>query len=163
MRKGNLGLNLLFYPIVAFALVIAGQTMLCGVLLGLVLIVEKDEWVARQSMQAFFLSLLFSVTDELLYRINNTISYTFNVSSMLTGGPSVSDVFSILRLILWLGIVVFAAMGISRVSKGQEANIPLVAPWSYKAFGYIQNIQTPPQAPFNGNNTPPAPPAPPAG
>ena len=42
----------------AFVLAILGQTLLCGMLLGFVIVIQKDEWLTKQVMQAFFLALV---------------------------------------------------------------------------------------------------------
>lgn len=55
MRKGKFGLALAFYPIAALICVIIKQPVLCALVTGLAIFVEKDEWAGRQSLQALFL------------------------------------------------------------------------------------------------------------
>ena len=63
MRKGKFNIVLPFYAIVGFVLAMLGQVLLCGLLLGFVLVAERDEWASRQCMQAFFLSLVMSIAN----------------------------------------------------------------------------------------------------
>ena len=72
MQKGKLGICLPFYAIVGLILALLGQTLLCGLLMGFVIVAEKDEWTSRQTMQAFFLSLFVSVVSYILDVLNIT-------------------------------------------------------------------------------------------
>ena len=57
MRKDRFNICISFYAVLAFVLAILGQTLLCGMLLGFVIVIQKDEWLTKQVMQAFFLLL----------------------------------------------------------------------------------------------------------
>ena len=57
MRKDRFNICISFYAVLAFVLAILGQTLLCGMLLGFVIVIQKDEWLTKQVMQAFFLGL----------------------------------------------------------------------------------------------------------
>lgn len=58
MRKDRFNICISFYAVLAFVLAILGQTLLCGMLLGFVIVIQKDEWLTKQVMQAFFLALV---------------------------------------------------------------------------------------------------------
>ena len=57
MKKDQFGITLRFYAVVGFLLALLGQTTLCMLLLGFVIVVQKDEWLIKQAIQAFLLSL----------------------------------------------------------------------------------------------------------
>lgn len=61
MRKDRFNICISFYAVLAFVLAILGQTLLCGMLLGFVIVIQKDEWLTKQVMQAFFLALVESI------------------------------------------------------------------------------------------------------
>ena len=63
MQKGKLGICLWVYPLLAFLLAIFGQPLMCLVLFLFALGAEKDEWAARQTLQAFLLALVSSLMD----------------------------------------------------------------------------------------------------
>ena len=58
MRKGTFGVVLCLYPILAFAGVILNWPLLCMICFAFALLVEKDEWTGRQTLQALGLSLV---------------------------------------------------------------------------------------------------------
>ena len=58
MRKGTFGVVLCLYPILAFAGVILNWPLLCVVCFAFALLVEKDEWAGRQTLQALGPSLI---------------------------------------------------------------------------------------------------------
>lgn len=128
MRKGNLNINYAFLASVAFILAILGQTLLCGVLLGVVMIVEKDAWLTRQSIQAFCLCFISSI----VYNVLDIFSFLYKIpliGSLLSGG--ISLVNALVRLL----ILIFAVVAIAKVSKEQEANVPVLdkfAEWAVK-------------------------------
>ncbi len=66
MQKGKYGLYLWFYAALAFILAILGQTLLCGLLLGFVIIAERDEWLTRQVIQAFCLCFFNAIVNVVL-------------------------------------------------------------------------------------------------
>lgn len=136
LRKGKLGIVLNFYPIVAFVLAILGQPLLCGLILGFVLLVEKDEWTTRQCMQALFLTLVSSV-----------LSYVFGILAYI---PIIGWLIDILIGILSLVILIFAIISLTKVVKGQEADMPVMSKWAYKAYGYMPQPPAPvmPQQPM---------------
>ena len=143
MTKGKYGIALSFYAALAFVLAILGQTLLCGLLLGFVIISEKNEWLTRQVMQAFFLTLFTAV-----------VSNVLNAIHIFRDIPFVGGVFgTILNIIegaVGLLVLVFAIIGIVKVLKDQDAGIPVFSGWANKAFGYIEQkvyTQMPPQAP----------------
>ncbi len=166
MRKGKLGLVLNFYAVMGFVLFFFGQWMLCALLCAFVLVVEKDEWTSRQCLQAFFFSFVSVVADWIRAAIptvntDDPFSFIFSLNPLAMLGSVVDFIISLL-------ILIFTIVGISRVSKGREANLPFVAKWANKAFGNIVKVQQtyqPPQAgayPYPPVQQPQSPYAPPA-
>ena len=58
MQKGKYGLYLWFYAALAFILAILGQTLLCGLLLGFVIIAERDEWLTKMCIRDRFFAFV---------------------------------------------------------------------------------------------------------
>ena len=83
MRKDRFNICISFYAVLAFVLAILGQTLLCGMLLGFVIVIQKDEWLTKQVMQAFFLALVESI-----------ISCVTNIFSGLYAIPILGIAFS---------------------------------------------------------------------
>ncbi len=145
-RKGNLGISLAFYPVVAFLLAIFGQWLMCLLVLGLVMIVEKDEWATRQCMQAFFLSFIAMIAHVI-------IGFFGGIDSIISGFLpfNLTGIFSIvyvaIEFIIYVPVFVFALIGLLNVAKGKEANVPLISGFAYKAYG-----KTSPKRTYNAPN-----------
>ena len=58
MKKDRFGISITFYAVLGFVFAILGQTLLGGLLLGFSIVAVQDEWLTRQTLQAFFLSLI---------------------------------------------------------------------------------------------------------
>ena len=170
MRKGKLGVTYTFYATLAFVMALFGNATLTGLLLAFVLLVEKDEWTSRQCMQAFFLTFVSSVAaiiSSALLGVGSVMAFLALGTSLIVG--IISGIISIL-------VLVFSIIGLVNVTKGKEANVPLLSNWAYKAFGYVQQAQPtapvvqpmppmqqqfgapPPQQPFAAQQPPMAPP-----
>ena len=148
MQKGKFGIYLWFYAMLAFVLAFLGQVLLAGLLLGFVIVAEKDEWVIKQVMQAFGLAIFASVVGEVLDIINVFGSVPFI-------GSLFSTVFNVIETLVAILILVFCIIGIVRVCKGQDAGVPGFNRLANRAFGLIQQkVYT--QTPQNPNgNIPP--------
>ena len=57
MRRGIFGFDIWFYGIVALLLAVCQQPLVLGGLMLFVMLVEKDEWLNRQVMQALLMCL----------------------------------------------------------------------------------------------------------
>ena len=148
MTKGKYGVYLWFYAVVAFILTFLGQTTLCALLLGFVIVAEKNEWLTRQVIQAFFLSLFVSLFDALLSIVRNPLNkLPYDISSIF------STVFSVIDSIVAIVVLVFVIIALLKVAKGQEADLPGLSTLANKALGIMENkfySQMPPQAPQGG-------------
>ena len=133
MKKDRFGICLTFYAVLAFVLAILGQTLLGGLLLAFAILVEQDEWLIRQTMQAFFLSLVSGVVTAFI----NAVSWLYAVPIL---GAVVSGFFGIVTGIISLVILVFAIVGLVNVAKGKDAGVPLCKGLADKAFGLVKTV-----------------------
>ena len=117
MRKGKLGISLGFYAVLSFVLAFMGQTTLCFLLLGFVLVAERDEWASRQVMQAAFLSLVSSLVNDIL-SIFDILDWIPGLSLIL------SLVFGFIRGAVSVVILVFIIIALVKVGKGKDAGLP---------------------------------------
>ena len=120
MQKGKFGVCLWFYAVLAFVLAFLGQTLLCGLLLGFVILAEKNEWLSKQVMQAFFLTLASSLVGSVLDILNVFRSIPFV-------GTAVSVVFNGITGLVSLIILVFCIIAITKVVKEQGGENDLLA------------------------------------
>lgn len=129
MKKGRFGLVLCFYPIAAFVGVILKQPLLCCALLALAVFVERDQWTSRQTLQAALLSALVLLFDKIVPWVSSLFSPIPYLSS------ATAFVATLLGVLVYAAAVVFSILGILRVMKEQEANLPLFSELAYQAFG----------------------------
>ena len=145
MQKGKYGVCLWFYALVAFILAFLGQVLLGGLLLGFVIVAEKNEWLTRQVIQAFFLTIIVSVINAVLDLLN----IFGNVPIV---GTAIGVVFNVISTIVSIVVLVFVIIAMVKVVKGQEANMPLLSKLANRAYGIIEKKVAPanyaqPQAP----------------
>ncbi|MGN1204382.1 MAG: hypothetical protein ACI4SA_04910, partial [Lachnospiraceae bacterium] len=70
MEKGKLGIRVSVYAVLAFLFAAFGLYLGIVALLAVALIVEKDEWATRQSLQALVLCLVPSMVSVVLSVFN---------------------------------------------------------------------------------------------
>jgi hypothetical protein len=163
MEKGKYGIYLWFYAVMAFVFTAAGDTTLGILLLGFVLVVEKNEWLTKQVLQAFCLALFKILTRQILSRlsISNFIyspdNYLYNTRSVVyTLINGFNYLISWINSLIGLFVLILCIVGIIKVVKGQDAGIPLIAKLVNRAFGIVEKKKN-----TNGqNNQPPIPPQP---
>lgn len=132
MNKGNTGVFLWFYAMMAFVLAIFGQTLLCALLCGFVLIVEKDEWCSRQAIQAVLLCLVNLAVDRIFSASALSalpIPFLNSALGMIVG--FINGIFSLV-------VFVFAILAILKVCKGQDASVPGLSGLAGRAFQAVQ-------------------------
>lgn len=136
MTKGKFGIYLWFYAALAFVLVALNQTLLCALLLGFVIIAENDEWLTKQVIQAFSLSLTGTVITAVFTWIYGTLSKL--LSRLFNVIPVIEDIFSglfsFLTGLISILVLVLAIVAIIKIMKGNSADLPCLKILSDKAF-----------------------------
>lgn len=146
MKKGAFGIKLSFYAVLAFVLAFLGQTLLLGLLLGFVLVAEKDEWLTRQTMQAFFLTIAVSVVQGALSLVSKLCGWMPSIGPISVGSV-VSALFGWINWAVSVVAVVFIIIAVFKVAKGGEANVPLCSALANKAYGIVKERPIYPQQP----------------
>ncbi len=130
MKKGNLGVVLPFYGVLAFILAILGQTFLCGLLVALVLVVEKDETTGKTVIQAFSIVLLSTIISMLISIFNPIFAIPFV-------GVILANIADIIEGLFDLAILIFAIMGLFKAKSGEAFELPLVGKFASWAYGAV--------------------------
>lgn len=138
MRKGRFGIVLCLYPILAFACVIVDQPLLCGLVFGFALFAERDEWASRQTLQAL---ALCAATELLRSVLHYVVDFFPNYISLFYYITVVLNIFSGL---IYLAAIVLSILGILRVMKDREADLPLLGELAFRAFGKQKPRPVPP-------------------
>lgn len=149
MKQGKFGLCLAFYAVLAFVLALLKQPLLCGLLLGFVLLAEGDRWAVRQVLQGFILSLVSTFFLETTYTlVSILVPHSFGFFYDFVYG-----VLRVVSVLVYAGLLVLCVMAILRVCRDQDANIPLLSSLAYRAFGEqkprpVKQQPVFPQAPY---------------
>ena len=158
MKKGKFGIVLCFYPIAAFAAVILDSPLICLLFAMAAIFLEKDEWAGRQTLQACMLSVVVFFFNQAVSLVN------------LVHIPYISAFLSV------IAAIVLSLLGLLRVRKEEEANLPLFSELAYHiygkskpkpvappvqqqypvAYGVPQQPMQPPQQPYPQQNVYPA-------
>lgn len=138
MRKGKFGIVLCFYPIAAFVAVIFHSPLIAAALAAAAIFLEQDEWAGRQTLQAWMLSALVFLADFV-----SAVGKTYVSNAFLYGVLSFTS--TVLLIIIGLATLVFSILGIVRVHKDSEANIPLCADLAYRVYGKVKPRPAPVQ------------------
>lgn len=166
MKKGKFGIVLCFYPIAAFAAVILNCPLVCLLITAAAIFLERDEWVGRQTLQAEMAAVIVFFFDKVIRWSADRLPIPFLADFL-------SVVSTIFFVLVYLAAILFSILGIIRVMKDQEANIPLLSELAYRIYGKrrpkpvappVQQYQVPygmPQQPQEQQYAPP-PPFPPA-
>lgn len=150
MRKGRFGLVLCAYPIVAFIGVILNLPIVCALAFGVALLAERDEWAGRQSLQALALSVITYIFRWIVGFVITRMDVNFILAAL--GAASA---------IIYLLAIVVSILGILRVMRDREADLPILADLAYRAYGKRKPQPIPgqyPPPPFQqpGQPVPPA-------
>lgn len=142
MLKSKSGIYLRYIAALSFFLIFFDQILISALMVGLALFIEKNEWLSRQTLQAFFLKLF----SEFIFKLTSGFQYGGNFFTdsfhYLTG---ISNLFSFLSACYAIVLLIFTILGIIRTLKEQDAGIPFFSGLSYKMFGLVKPSYIPPQ------------------
>lgn len=147
LKKGKFGVVLCFYPILAFVFVILKLPVLCALLLLAAILIEKEEWAGRQTVQAVMLSILVTF-------FSNIVPWAVSLFSIPFFSGVLSVVSTVFSILVYLAAIVFSILGIVRVMKDQEADLPLLSEIAYRIYGRRKPKPAPAQYPPYGGSQP---------
>ena len=139
MEKGKLGIRVAFYGVAGFAAAIMGNFTILALVLGVVLLVEKNEWAARQVLQAAALLMLASLVNAVLnvLTLADWISWVddeYYNNFLYRAGNRLDTIISFATGVV---IDVFAFLSILKNVKGEDANVPFASNFANWAYGLV--------------------------
>ncbi|MBS4785555.1 MAG: hypothetical protein KH009_05530 [Clostridiales bacterium] len=129
MRKGVFGFDIWFYGVVALLLAVCRQPLVLGSLMAFVLLVEKDEWLNRQVMQALLLCLGGMALSLLVNWVTGILWIVPFFGGLLHAG-----VVTLINALVQLLMVLFAFRAADRMHKGLDSDIPFAAAFVNRMF-----------------------------
>lgn len=141
MRKGKFGIAYNFYGVLAFIFALLGYVEASVILLGFLILAEKDEWAVRQSIQGLGLAIINRTFLRGVYQPAVLLRYMggdYYYSMMGRMHNYMGSIFygllGVVYFVILVLFLVFTIMGIVKTAKGKEAGIPLLdrlANWAY--------------------------------
>ena len=133
MKKDRFGISITFYAVLGFVFAILGQTLLGGLLLGFSIVAVQDEWLTRQTLQAFFLSLISGFVSVII----GAVSWSYRIPFL---GTVLSGIFGIITALATLVILILAIIGLLNVIRDEDANVPFCRGLADKVFGPVNQF-----------------------
>jgi uncharacterized membrane protein len=130
MKKGKFGIGLPAFAVLAFLLAVFNQTLAGLVLLGFVILEEKDEWLTKQCMQALILGLMEPFVSAVLNGFN--IFRSVPVLKVIPG-----TVNGFIEKIVTIICLIWAFIALSKVKKGEDAGVPIAHKFADWAYGFV--------------------------
>lgn len=131
MGKGRYGISLSFYAVAAFLLAMFGNLTLCTLLLGFVIAAERNQWLIKQVIQAWTLSLAGII-------LQSVISWFGQINRYAANGNVTEIILWILSWFVSVAVIILGILSAVKVSKGQEAKIPFGGKLSDWAYGLVR-------------------------
>ena len=129
MRRSIFGFDIWFYGVVALLLAVCEQPLVLGGLMLFVFLVEKDEWLNRQVMQALLMCLGVMALSLLVHKASAVFSAVPFFGWMLRWSVS-----QVVDLVLLLAMALFAIRAADRMHKGLDSDIPFAAGFVNRMF-----------------------------
>jgi hypothetical protein len=146
MTKGKFGLNLAAVAILTFVLAFFGFLEALVLLVAYALLIEKNQWLTRQTLQALYLKLIYNV-------VVTVVGWAFTLLEKFFGlfkaSGIVNALFNIntfINTLLYICLFLLCALAVTRLLKEQDADIPLAANLSDYTMGKVEGL-VPPAAP----------------
>lgn len=170
MKLGKTGINVYFLAALAFVFAIFGWSTLGLLLLGYVIMVEKDKWLTRQVLEAFIVQLIAAGIEVIIGAAKSVLATILGTNVYYTNYYYTEGLlYRICNGILtWGGFIIHAAIfvllicGLLNVMKGKESNTPIFSTITNWALGIVKPkpvYQQPPmnnqgqyQGPYQGSN-----------
>lgn len=149
MLKGKLGITLSAVAILSFVLAFLGYVQILVLVVGYALIVEGNNWLTKQTLQALYLGLAYVIVNTILGGFFGAISYFFgklNIEILLDG---IGKIQVICDGIVTLGVLVLCVIAIIKLLKDQDANLPIFGNLADKSLGIIKVKAAPQQQQYS--------------
>jgi uncharacterized membrane protein len=138
MTKGKYGITLAAVAALAFILALFNFTEVLVLVVGYAIIAEGNNWLTKQTLQALFLKIGYSIALVVVQWIPNgynTIYGKINIFN-ITGFVNIFNGF--LTGALGLIMLIFCIIAFFKIIKGQDANLPIFGDLADRAMGIFK-------------------------
>lgn len=134
MTKGKYSVTLSAIAVIAFVLSFLNSALALLILLGYVLMVEQDEWLSKQTLQAFYLTLTASFAKWAVDAFFSILASAFSWLNLYSFFSNISNIFGRAVDIV---VIVFTILAIINVMKEKDAAIPVLKSLAERSLGII--------------------------
>lgn len=138
MEKGKSGIMLGAIAATAFVMCFLGWSTAIILILGFVLIVERNEWLTKQVLKALYLSIGYSL-------IISVVNIAFNILYRTIG--NINFIYDLLRIVdtlavnvVNIGVLIICLLAALKAVKGEETTVPLMDNLAGQTLGIINNV-----------------------
>lgn len=127
MKTGKFGLSFIMVSILAFVLGFFGFTEILVLVLGFGVIAERDKWLTKQTLQALYLRLSYSITIMVLGWVFTAFSWLFGIFKAYNAVTVISDIQAVINTVLYIGLFALSVFAVLNLFKGKDASVPLIS------------------------------------
>ena len=142
MTKGKFGLSLAAIAVIAFGFAALRQPQSVLLVVGFALLAERDEWLNRQAMQAFLLTIAYYLAELVTGWIFGGLARFFGWVELYGTAGAMGKVGSFVSDALYLALIVFSVLAVLRVLRGKDAGLPFIAKMASGDFAAAMKPKT---------------------
>lgn len=147
MTLGKFGLSLAAVAVLAFILGFFGFLEVLVLIVAFALILEKDPWLTRQTLQALFLRLAYSVALTVVGWVFTAFNALFGLFDAFKVMSVFGQIQSVINFLLYIGLFIFSLIAVLKLARGEDAALPLVGSLADATMGLIKKKTVPSPAP----------------
>ena len=138
MLKGKLGITLSAVAVLSFVLAFLGNVPILVLVVGYALIVEGNNWLTKQTLQALYLGLTYVIVNTILGGFFGATNYFFGKLNIRILSDSIGNIQFVCDKIITLGLLALCIIAIIKLLKDQDANLPILGNLADKSLGIIK-------------------------
>jgi hypothetical protein len=146
MNKGKFGISLTALAILAFVLCFFDLTVVLVLLVAYAFLIEKDEWLTRQSFQALYLNIAYITALTVVGWIFSFFITILNWAKAYGASAVLGEAESFIKFLLGIALFVCALLAVLRILKDKDARLPVLGKLADYTMGIIEKPAAPPQA-----------------
>lgn len=141
--KGEFGLSLISIAVIAFGFAMLQQPQSVLLVVAFALLAEKDEWLNNQVLQALLLTITYYIATLVAGWVFGGLAQFFIWVKIYNVASVLNSVNTVVRSILYIGLIVFAILAVLRLLRGKDAGLPFIA--NMVAGDFVAEVQKSPK------------------
>lgn len=135
MTKGNSGLAIGAIAAIAFALTFLEWSTALILILGFVILVEKNDWLIQEVVKAFYLLIGYEVLTAIIYIVVRVLQSTIGNISFIYRIIGFAD--TILGFIIKIALLLICFAAVSKVVKEEDSVVPIIDKYAKDTVKFV--------------------------